>query len=1224
MRNKPCKIRKNKNVRGMALLFTLGVLMMVLVVVMMYASRVKTEIKISSTQLEMQSAKLLAQSLLPRIMITLNESVDAQDLHLFSSGTPDQNDFDWIWKLESAGHFEFQVNPTDFTSLGNKTVPFPKYTEGGSAGPEYDEESMPTWQYIHSPLDNNDEDIFSNKVLARFAFVTVPQTLRLNPNAIASHVYCRGISDLEDARKAVNSTCNICKWRLGNSPSELFYRDDILSNTTRNLIMHRHNASMLSNKFRNAQNYIYWVDTKGFTDTFLKSDESSADEERTNFVADAEKYLTVNSNYSMETFWSDDNGDGIKDVNEYYHRFNLRRTDWEKVGVAKGEGGSADPKGGEHNYILAEPRKYLPVHLDEIKKVEDSENNFPTGGIAWLNNWQDAGDWGVHGVSDALDKTKKQIAANLINFCSPASRPVVSDVHPKEWTNGNLSKEPTYTGLKRTLYLNEVHFEIAVNADVTIDGGKNPVTEKYDYDITVEYYLDTRFFAELIDMYYNTLGMKISNKSDTPDFSAYDVYFNGTCKISYNEPIAKDNNKDVDYKETEIEIPLNNMKFVRVEDAGSDAKEYLPENDTTRRGYYLYCNDAKNGFQQTFTHTVNIKDRDTQIAETTINSFIKLTKKPEVEITHVVVRRKENTSGLMADKATTFPSAADLDGEYENVDISLLKFKSSEINDIGNPELGLFDGETPYTVWMRGNFQIDDPRQNLLKEDWENAYKGDKKRCYTAYLERINPAKEIYDLEKIKHSLPFSYSVKVSDSGGGSRPRPGTPGTSGNRGGSSSSATRKPNGVNFNFDGNMNSSTPGVRYEKSNSSFKTPSQDFEVVTEPSWRLHKAKGSKVTKLLNYGPNDHVSTAFIRHGAPTEKKMGKLFREFGMMSPWELGAIHRGSRWQTLNISRSKLYSKDEQNFVDPNKNNGGNEYKYGDGPILDQIKMTNDIQVLGKIDLCQHSYDDVKNFTLGSLFLDMPLTDGNYLLQVIADDGTASSEFPISNDSLTRITPADSEKFVQELYDAIYIGMDKTIRDPGAAPKNPQAKALYDLIATGNNFFRRSDILAFTPGSHSGLSWEPFNNLRIGVGKSNATDAMNEQVIGRSINQMSVEHTKIKSIKALLLVQILRDRGKSNIRKDWNLDGKISKNSLRLSASDHLKAQLQAGYRRFSDADEHSQIFATYEGLREQIQAEDSKYDPGADSIAGEAKILATLVYDSSIQKWKITRYEFVE
>ena len=1227
MKMKQRKTVKNKNTRGMALLFTLGVLMMVLVVVMLYASKVKTEAKLASSQLENQSAKLLAQSLLPRVMITLNKSQTAQDLHIYSSGSPSQLDFDWIWKLESPGHFEFQVKPTDFTDLGNKTVPFPKYVEGTGSDPEYDEESMPTWQYIHDPATGK-------YVVARFAFVTVPQTLRLNPNALASHVYCRHVSDL--ARSKVSANCNLCKMRLGSSPSELFFREDMLSSATRKLIQHRHNnPTVLFGKFKD-QDYFYWGDTQGFTDAFLDTDAS--DEDRADFVADAEKYLTVNTQYSLETFWSDINNDGIKDNSEFYHRFNLRRTDWNKVGVAKDEDGSAVPSGcDDNNYILAPPRPYSASHLSEIKEVSaKGDNNFPTGGIAWLNNWQDGGDWGKYGVAEAVEKTKKQIAANLINFCSPASRPVVSDVHPKDWTK--TSAKPTYTGLKRTLYLNEVYFEIAANASVEVEKTSTNQDGTSDYRVKVEYFLDSRVFAELVDMYYNTLGMKISDANDTPDFSAYSVYIDGSCEIKYNKP-SKDGN-NLSYSSTTHTATFNTMDFVRVEDAGAAAEEYKPEEDNTRRGYYLYCNkpDSGDGFTKTvFSEEFNLENRSTPITENDVQSNIKLTDKPVVKINRVVVRRKEVTTGLMKDSLSgsesMFPAASDRDGEYENVDISLLDFNSGS-ESVGNPSQNLFSGSKAQTVWMRGNFQIDDPRQNLLKEDWQNA-NSSKDKCYTALFETIDTESGTLDYDKIRHSLPFTYTTNAatggSGGGGGNKPGSGKPGSSRpGSGGSSGGESRSPNGVNFDYNGEGDD-LPNVRYTKRDN-YKNPEQDYEEAEDPAWMLSKGKGGKISKLGNVDYSDHVSTAFIRHANPNYNKIGgSLIREFPMMSPWELGAIHRGSKWQTLNIARSRQYyaeqsgTKHGQNFVDPGKEHGGAEYKYGDGPILDQIKMTNDIKVLGKIDLCEHAYDDVKNFTLGSLFLDMPLTEGNYLLQVINAQGEGDTKYPINDESVSRITPAQMEECVQELYDAIYIGMDKTLRDPGDAPKNPEAKALYDSVAGNNRFFRRSDILAFNPASgSSGLSWEPFTRLRPNPAKSGTTDAMDEQVIGRCINLMSVEQTKVKSIKALLVVQTLRDRGKVSIRKDWNNNGKTGE-TLNLRASNHMDAQLQAGYRRFSDAGDDGKIFATYDQLKENVNAtNEGRFDPGADTIIGEAKILATLEYDQATQKWKIMRYEFVE
>ena len=66
--------------------------------------------------------------------------------------------------------------------------------------------------------------------------------------------------------------------------------------------------------------------------------------------------------------------------------------------------------------------------------------------------------------------------------------------------------------------------------------------------------------------------------------------------------------------------------------------------------------------------------------------------------------------------------------------------------------------------------------------------------------------------------------------------------------------------------------------------------------------------------------NISTAIIRN-AP-------------MKSPWELGLIHRGSAWQTINL---KKFNNDDTQGIQ--KNAGGNEYSKGDANILNQIKMT---------------------------------------------------------------------------------------------------------------------------------------------------------------------------------------------------------------------------------------------------------------------------------------------
>lgn len=79
--------------------------------------------------------------------------------------------------------------------------------------------------------------------------------------------------------------------------------------------------------------------------------------------------------------------------------------------------------------------------------------------------------------------------------------------------------------------------------------------------------------------------------------------------------------------------------------------------------------------------------------------------------------------------------------------------------------------------------------------------------------------------------------------------------------------------------------------------------------------------------------NISTAFIRNSR--------------MLSPWELGAIHRTSKWQTINL---KNYNSAES------MTGGGNSYSDGDANILDQIKMTDKKQIYGKISINSKNLD----------------------------------------------------------------------------------------------------------------------------------------------------------------------------------------------------------------------------------------------------------------------------
>lgn len=107
---------------------------------------------------------------------------------------------------------------------------------------------------------------------------------------------------------------------------------------------------------------------------------------------------------------------------------------------------------------------------------------------------------------------------------------------------------------------------------------------------------------------------------------------------------------------------------------------------------------------------------------------------------------------------------------------------------------------------------------------------------------------------------------------------------------------------------------------------------------------------VTDSANYG----ISTARIKN-AP-------------MDSPWELGFIHRGKKWQTINLKAydtSKAYQVTKipaatgKNYI-----LGGGLYSSGDANILDQIKMSPDAETLQKIALDTKNNDP--SFTIMAL------------------------------------------------------------------------------------------------------------------------------------------------------------------------------------------------------------------------------------------------------------------
>lgn len=166
------------------------------------------------------------------------------------------------------------------------------------------------------------------------------------------------------------------------------------------------------------------------------------------------KVFYVNAPKDPEAFWIDISNDSIRDPSELYHRFNLTRNDWSNVTVgsilnSNGTKFKSSVWGGESNYL------------------------------PWLKNWNDAG--GFQDVNNA----KHQIIANLIDYC---------DSDTNATTDYSVNNPPTYVGLERCPYINEV--KIQINAKIQRYDGDG--SNNRDFDFTTS---EPTVFVELVNMY---------------------------------------------------------------------------------------------------------------------------------------------------------------------------------------------------------------------------------------------------------------------------------------------------------------------------------------------------------------------------------------------------------------------------------------------------------------------------------------------------------------------------------------------------------------------------------------------------------------------------------------------------------------------------------------------------------------------------------------------------
>lgn len=281
---------------------------------------------------------------------------------------------------------------------------------------------------------------------------------------------------------------------------------------------------MLKDKYREKKEadsaWNGWTDWDEFIGDFGAVDKTDPNYEK--YKKDLRKFFSFQSE-DPECF----DYTGEKDVSGHVgmramaHRFNLWRTDWNEVTV---------------DDLLKEPVMYYAVTDKTLQTDEDGKYtiNSPDGtGIAWLYHWSDGGDW------EDAELTKKQIAANIINYCAPAERAVVSDVEPANWSAEN---RPSYTGLKRTPYLNELEMTVNIMGD-SQELSRDVVNGTKEIEFT--YTGECRLALELADIFKERLSF------DQED--AYKVKIQGGLTYEYALP-TDSNTGNREWRTVEVDL----------------------------------------------------------------------------------------------------------------------------------------------------------------------------------------------------------------------------------------------------------------------------------------------------------------------------------------------------------------------------------------------------------------------------------------------------------------------------------------------------------------------------------------------------------------------------------------------------------------------------------------------------------------------------------------------
>ncbi len=388
---------------GVAIVFALGMISLLFVLALGFSTNAIIKRKTADNNNQQKTARIIAQSGLQRVIAAMQYNcinVSKDFTNVVSHQGNDYEDLVDLFPTEIDG-ITYYSWPENYNSKDNDSL---------------------TWHYLPDIGNVN------VPIIARFAYIVIPDNGKIDIaagvdsglNAYNNNVDAISEQYPPNEATGIDENGNEIIGRPGRSISELFLATLSCIGNTDSAIKISSNA-IDSDPDGTLAYGTRWLDLH----TIFSSLDITENSIKTNFF----NIFATDNPPIPEAYWID-NGDYLREESEFYHRFNLTRTDWNTLTI---------------DSVKAEPVQF---------------SSSQGGGIPWLANWTDEGGFG-RGNSE---QCKNQIIANLIDY---------NDTDCNATTDYPTNNPPTYVGLEKCPYINEVKLIFDGEVEAVIAGTAN-------------------------------------------------------------------------------------------------------------------------------------------------------------------------------------------------------------------------------------------------------------------------------------------------------------------------------------------------------------------------------------------------------------------------------------------------------------------------------------------------------------------------------------------------------------------------------------------------------------------------------------------------------------------------------------------------------------------------------------------------------------------------------